>query len=192
VLLKKVAQRVEDADVLHLLRLMLKAAGRRGVSQGGVISPLLSNIYLNEVDKMLEKAKEVTKYKGWTEIEYARCADDLVVLVDFRPRREWLRHVVERRIREEWAKLQVEVNEERSRTVDLREGTSFGFLGFDFRRVRSRAGKWRADRAATEAEGCLPPLPFTRGPGADPRDQPHPAWPGKGPAAPRLRLETVE
>ncbi len=76
ILLKKVAQRVEDAEVLHLLRLMLKATGRRGVPQGGVISPLLSNIYLNEVDKMLEKAKEVTKYKGWTEIEYARFADD--------------------------------------------------------------------------------------------------------------------
>ncbi len=45
ILLKKVAERVEDADVLHLLRLMLKATGRRGVPQGGVISPLLSNIY---------------------------------------------------------------------------------------------------------------------------------------------------
>ena len=146
ILLRKVAERVEDADVLHLLRRMLKATGRRGVPQGGVISPLLSNIYLNEVDKMLEKAKEVTKYKGWTEIEYARFADDLVVLVDAHPRHEWLRRAVERRIREEFAKLHVAVNEEKSRTVDLREGKSFGFLGFDFRRVRSRAGRWRAQR----------------------------------------------
>ena len=146
ILLKKVAERVEDADVMHLLRRMLKATGRRGVPQGGVISPLLSNIYLNEVDKMLEKAKEVTKYKGWTEIEYARFADDLVVLVDSHPRHEWLRRAVERRIREEFAKLHVAVNEEKSRTVDLREGKSFGFLGFDFRRVRSRAGRWRAQR----------------------------------------------
>ncbi len=146
ILLKKVAERVEDADVLRLLRLMLKATGRRGVPQGGVISPLLSNIYLNEVDKMLEKAKEVTKYKGWTEVEYARFADDLVVLVDCHPRHEWLRRAVERRIREELAKLRLEVNEEKSRTVDLREGKSFGFLGFDFRRVRSRAGRWRAQR----------------------------------------------
>src|SRR4051794_16491623 len=42
-LLEKVAQRVEDADVMHLLKTMLKASGKKGVPQGGVISPLLSN-----------------------------------------------------------------------------------------------------------------------------------------------------
>ena len=40
------------------------------------------------------------------------------------------------------AKLQVEVNEDKSRTVDLQRGESFGFLGFEFRRVRSRRGRW--------------------------------------------------
>jgi len=60
ILLSKVAARVDDDRVLGLLRLILKASGKRGVPQGGVISPLLSNIYLNEVDKMLEKAKEAT------------------------------------------------------------------------------------------------------------------------------------
>ena len=54
----------------------------RGKSQkGGVISPLLSNIYLNEGDKILEKAKEVTRRGKYTHIEYARFADDLVILV---------------------------------------------------------------------------------------------------------------
>jgi RNA-directed DNA polymerase len=48
----------------------------------------------------------------------------------------------EKRLREELAKLQVEVNEDKSRTVDLQRGESFGFLGFEFRRVRSRRGRW--------------------------------------------------
>ena len=55
-------------------------------------------------------------------IEYARFADDLVVLVDSHPRQQWLRKAVEKRLREELAKLEVEVNEEKSRTVDLKRG----------------------------------------------------------------------
>ena len=71
--------------------MMLKASGKRGVPQGGVISPLLSNVYLNEVDRMLQRARRSRAQKGWTAIEYARFADDLVVLVDSHPRHPWLR-----------------------------------------------------------------------------------------------------
>jgi RNA-directed DNA polymerase len=142
VLLEKVARRVNDAEVMCLLKLLLKASGKQGVPQGGVISPLLSNLYLNEVDKMLEKAKEVTRYHQWTALEYVRFADDLVVLVDAHPRHRWLHQAVEQRLREEFAKLQVEVNEDKTRRVDLCKGESFGFLGFEFRRIRSRAGRW--------------------------------------------------
>ena len=97
---------------MQLLKMILKASGKLGVPQGGVISPLLSNLYLTEVDRMLERAKEVTRNGRWTAIEYARFADDLVILVDSHPRQRWLREAVERRLREELAKLQVEVNEE--------------------------------------------------------------------------------
>ena len=61
---------------MRLLKLILKASGKRGVPQGGVISPLLSNLYLNEVDKMLERAREVTRRGKYLNVEYARFADD--------------------------------------------------------------------------------------------------------------------
>src|ERR1700693_163081 len=143
-LLAKVAQRVDDADVMHLLKIMLKGSGKHGVPQGGVISPLLSNIYLTEVDRMLERAREATRYGKYTYVEYARFADDLVILIDAHQRHDWLMTAVEKRLREELAELQVEINEEKRRIVDLRRGESFGFLGFDFRRVRRLRGVWRA------------------------------------------------
>ena len=142
IVLEKVARRVDDAGVMRLLKLILKASGKQGVPQGGVISPLLSNIHLHEVDKLLERAKEVIRYQRWTRLEYARFADDLVVLVDGHRRHRWLRGAVAQRLREEFAKLRVEVNEDKSRTVDLTQRESFGFLGFEFRRVRTRSGRW--------------------------------------------------
>ena len=141
-LLKKVAQRVEDETVLGLLKLVLKASGKKGVPQGGVISPLLANLYLNEVDKMLEKAKEVTRQGQYCFIEYARFADDLVILVDGYSRWDWLAKASYIRLLEELAKLDLQVNAEKTRIVDLTKGESFGFLGFDFRRVKTLGGKW--------------------------------------------------
>jgi RNA-directed DNA polymerase len=142
IVLEKVARQVDDDAVLWLLKLLLNASGKHGVPQGGVISPLLSNLYLNEIDKMLERAREVTRSERWTAVEYARFADDLVILVDSRSRQQWLRQAVERRLREELAKLQVEINEDKSRIVELQRGESFGFLGFTFRRIRSHRGRW--------------------------------------------------
>ena len=90
-LLEKVAKRVRDDQVMRLLKMILKATGKKGVPQGGVISPLLSNLYLNEVDKMLEKAIETTRYKQYAAVQYARFADDVVILVDSHPRHELAR-----------------------------------------------------------------------------------------------------
>jgi RNA-directed DNA polymerase len=142
-LLEKVARRVQDASVMRLLKMILKSTGTKGVPQGGTISPMLSNLYLTEVDRMLEKAIAATRRGKYPNVQYARFADDLVVLIDSHPRHDWLIGAVEKRLREELAKLRVEINEEKSRKVDLLKGEKFGFLGFEYRRVRSRNGKWR-------------------------------------------------
>jgi RNA-directed DNA polymerase len=141
--LEKVAKRVQDDAVMRLLKMILKATGKKGVPQGGVVSPLLSNLYLNEVDRMLEKAIDTTRNGKYTYIQYVRFADDLVILIDSYSRHDWLVKAVEKRLREELAKLRVEINEEKSRMVDLGKQGSFGFLGFDFRRIRSLRGVWR-------------------------------------------------
>jgi RNA-directed DNA polymerase len=146
-LLEKVARRVQDDAVMHLLKMMLKATGEKGVPQGGVISPLLSNLYLTEVDRMLERAIVTTRNGKYTNVQYARFADDLVILISSHPRHDWLVEAVNRRLREELAKLRVEINEEKSRLANLAKGNSFGFLGFEFRRILSRTGKWRPNYA---------------------------------------------
>jgi len=67
------------------------------------------------------------------------------VLIDAHPRNAWLLGAVNKRLREEFAKLQLEINEEKSHIVELDRGESFGFLGFDFRRLRSIGRQvWRA------------------------------------------------
>jgi RNA-directed DNA polymerase len=142
ILMCKIAGRVNDDKVMRLLKLILKVSGERGVPQGGVISPLLANIYLNEVDKMLEKAKEVTRQGQYTYIEYARFADDIVILVDGYRQWDWLEKGAHRRLLEELAKLDIQINVEKTRILDLTRDEAFNFLGFNFRRVKTRRGKW--------------------------------------------------
>jgi RNA-directed DNA polymerase len=135
-LLAKVARRIQDATLTRLLKQMLKSTGKKGVPQGGV------NLYLNEVDRMLEKAIAITRFGQYTRVQYARFADDMVLLIDSHPRQDWLVEAVARRVREELAKLKVEIHEEKSRMVDLSKGESFCFLGFEFHLIRSQFGKW--------------------------------------------------
>jgi RNA-directed DNA polymerase len=79
----------------------------------------------------------------YTHVQYARFADDLVILIDSHPQHDWLVRAVEKRLREELAKLTVEINEEKSKIVDLAKGGSFTFLGFEYRRILGRNQQWR-------------------------------------------------
>src|SRR5438094_9351049 len=97
---------------------------------------------------MLERATTVTREGAYTRVDYARYADDLVILVDWHRRHDWRLRAVHRRLREELAKLDLRLNEEKSRPVDLRQGETFGFLGFDVRRVHSLRGVCTAQRNA--------------------------------------------
>jgi len=129
---------------MHLLKLVLKSTGKRGVIQGGVLSPLLSNIYLNELDKMLEKAKMTTTEGKYIRLEYARFADDLVILVTYHRNSDWLLRAVKYRLMQELDKLGVSLNRDKTKVVNLRiKRESFVFLGFIFRQrdyARPEAG----------------------------------------------------
>ena len=143
VLRVKVARRVNDRDVWHWLKRLRKAAGKRGVPQGGVVAPRLSPSALTEVEAMLERAKAVTANGTHTYVEYARYADDLVILVNHDRRQDWLVEAINRRLREELAALDVPRNEAKSRSVDRSRGERCGCVGGDVRRLRSLRGRWR-------------------------------------------------
>jgi group II intron reverse transcriptase/maturase len=140
-LLKKIAERVIDDKVMRLIKMILKASGKEGVPQGGVISPLFANLYLNEVDKMLERAKAYTKQGEYTEVEYVRFADDLVVMVQGHKSMEWLLPMIDTRLRQEFDKLGVTINEEKTKKGNIDKGFEFSFVGFSIRRKITRDGK---------------------------------------------------
>ena len=69
-------------------------------------------------------------------------ATRLVVLVDSRSSNSWLVRAIITRLKQEFAKISVEINQEKSRIVDLARGETFSFLGFEYRRLRSKKGWW--------------------------------------------------
>jgi RNA-directed DNA polymerase len=91
---------------------------------------------------MLERAKEVTSGDGYQHIEYARWADDLVILVDAYRKWDWLAKGAYQRLCEELSKLDVTLNLEKTRQIDLKKEEGFNFLGFLFRRAKTKQGKW--------------------------------------------------
>lgn len=92
-------------------------------------------------DGVLERLKQTTMSNGYYNLDYARWADDAVILIDqFKPRPGLIK-VVKERLREEFSRLGLELNEEKTITVDLTRDESFGFLGFDFRLSKTKSGK---------------------------------------------------
>ena len=141
ILFNKIAKRVNDDDVMHLIKLICKANGKKGVPQGGVISPLFSNLYLQEVDEMFTRAKTVVKRHYGTELNFYRYADDMICLVRKQYRYIRLMMDVKRRLKQELDKLQVVMNEEKTKEVDLEKGETFSFLGFEFSWRKSSSSK---------------------------------------------------
>ena len=87
-----------------------------------------------------------------------------MILVDSHPRQDWLLKALEKRLREELARLKVEINEETSRMVNLSKGESFSFLGLSIAASAVSgtvvapvcASAEEADGVASEAEASLP------------------------------------
>jgi len=154
-----VQMRISDRSVLRLIRMWLKAPvveppgdkggpkrdksrqgrkiyPRKGCPQGGVISPLLANLYLHWFDKVFHQADGPA---NWANARLVRYADDFVVLARHQSNRlsDWIEAKLEL-----WMGL--EINREKTQVVNLREvGQSLDFLGFTFRFDRSLYKNWK-------------------------------------------------
>jgi RNA-directed DNA polymerase len=136
-LLELVERRVGDVQVVRLIRAWLKAGvmeeGKvthpdRGSPQGGVISPLLSNIMLHEVDRQWCHGDGTMSHS----VVLVRYADDMVLLArtESEAKQAW------ERLQSQFAALRLVVNQEKSRLTTVEEG--FAFLGFEFRKPPRR------------------------------------------------------
>ena len=138
ILLEKIARRVQDPQVLHLVKQILKMGGKIGVPQGGPFSPLAANIYLNEVDWYFEGIRCKTADGGYEYVHYHRFADDIVITVSgHHTKRGWPERALQR-LCEQIEPLGVKLNTEKTNVVNILNGETFGFLGFDFRRKLNR------------------------------------------------------
>lgn len=144
-LMKLVERRVGDRKVLGLLRAWLKAGiledGKvrnpdRGTPQGGVVSPLLANIFLHEVDRHWS-----TRQGPSGEVLLVRYADDMVLLAKTEAEASWAWNLLQAQL----ASLDLEINQEKSRLTTFAQG--FCFLGFEFRQVRRNLYLWPSAKA---------------------------------------------
>jgi len=145
--------RIVDRSVLKLIRMWLEVPvaeepgkeggqptvrrSKKGTPQGGVISPLLANLYLHWFDVVFHRREGPAHWAGAKMVRYA---DDFVVMA--RHVSPKLRKWVEEKI-ETWMGL--EINREKTRVVNLRErGASLDFLGYTFRYYQDLGGRgWK-------------------------------------------------
>jgi RNA-directed DNA polymerase len=147
-----VRMRVADRSVLKLIQMWLKAPivertqggggggemrggrNRQGTPQGGVISPLLSNLYLHWFDKVFHRPSGPAT---WANTKLVRYGDDFVVLARYQG--EGLKGWIESKL-EDWMGL--EINRDKTRVIDLRQqGEKLDFLGYTFRYDRDLKGR---------------------------------------------------
>jgi len=143
-LLKTVAERIVDKQLLGLLKKWLKVRiikvdkgkktdigggkkARKGTPQGGVISPLLANIYLNILDRIWDKYQLAEKYHA----RLVRYADDMVILCTGDTTQAYT--VLQTLLN----KLGLKLNEEKTQIRDARK-ERFGFLGFSIGIVKAK------------------------------------------------------
>jgi RNA-directed DNA polymerase len=149
-LLAAVRMRVVDRQVLKLIRMWLNAPvvetddqghatvsrSKQGTPQGGVISPLLANIYLHWFEKAFERPDGPAT---WAKAKLVRYADDFVILARYQTRRliQWVETQLEGRFK-------LTINREKTRVVHLNQpDASLNFLGFTFRYDRDLHGRDR-------------------------------------------------
>ena len=140
-LLSALEMRIADGSVLKLIRQWLKACARepngvmvkpkgRGTPQGGVISPLLSNIYLH----WFETIATLTAKAMGQAMAIVRYADDFVILA-----KKWAAGFLGRVEGILEGRMGLTVNREKTKVLDLNaERSSLSFLGYEFRRARDR------------------------------------------------------
>jgi RNA-directed DNA polymerase len=149
-LMRCVEMRIADRSVLKLIRMWLKAPvvetpkggggkikmsrTKKGIPQGGVISPLLANIFLHYFDKIFHSRSGAAK---WANAKLVRYADDFVVLARYQTER--LRRFIEDFIE---GRMGLEINRDKTRIINLKkQGESLDFLGFTFRYDRDLKGR---------------------------------------------------
>ena len=156
-----VGERIADGRVLALIESFLKqkvmgSNGRiedgkreKGTPQGGVISPLLANIYLNPLDhQMSERGHQMVRY-----------ADDMVILC---PTREAAEEVLES-LREWSGQAGLELHPEKTKIVDMGEPrAAFEFLGYRFRRGKTSGDIRRFIRLKSEKKFRAEIKPLTK------------------------------